>query len=188
MPRKYKITYPDKCINCNNKDTCSFNEVTAHGILLDCKAFYLVFCELEERCYVPFDNPEKMELHIDQYLAGKNDFLHPALVTNGILAAELAMKYLAFIEEGTFDCTHEIDHLYYALPNIHKDALSDLLKAKTYQNDDTLRLNLKQIRNHFVDWRYFFEKGSIGYNSFMTQFIHIICDYTIEISESIDNI
>lgn len=155
----------------------------AGGVLLDCKAFYTVFCELEERCHIPFDNSEKMKQYHEETDTGKRPFLTPAMITNGVLAAELALKALTLRETGTFDCIHDLEKLFYALPPIHKAALSDLVKKKTYQSDATLKSNLGLIRNFFVDWRYFFERENIGYSNFLPEFIHIVCDYALGVQD-----
>ena len=106
------------------------------------------------------------------------------MVTNGVLAAELALKALVLRETGTFDCIHYLDKLFYALPDNHRDALSSLIKEKAHQNDATLKTNLETISNFFQEWRYFFQRESIGYSNCLTEFIHIVCDYAIAEIES----
>ena len=110
--------------------------------------------------------------------------MQPALVTNGVLAAELALKALTLMETGTFDCIHNIDKLFCALPEKHKSALSELIKEKAQQSDETLKFNLEIISNFFVEWRYFFQFDAIGYSGFLLDFIHIVCDYAIGKIES----
>ncbi len=195
MTRKYVIEYPKKCQKCDKASDCEFlkplfqKPFDASGVLLDCKAFYTVFCELEERCRIPHVDPEKMQQYEDDYLAGERPYLTPAMVTNGVLAAELALKALTLRETGTFDCIHDLDKLFYALPEVHKTALSALIKEKSCQNDATLKTNLETISNFFQEWRYFFQHESIGYSGFLLVFIHIVCDYTIATIENaeIDN-
>lgn len=149
------------------------------GILLDCKAFYIAFCELEKHCRIPFGDLEKMNLYHEKNDAEKTQFLTPTMVTNGIFAAELALKALTLKETGAFDYIHEIDKLFYALPIKHKEALSKLVKIKTHQSDATLKCNLETISSFFVDWRYWFEKDDVGYSNFLLEFIHIVCDYAL---------
>lgn len=186
MPKKYEIKKPNKCYSCDKESDCEYlkqlfqKPYDASGISLDCKAFYIVFCELEDRCRIPFDDPTQMEQYLEETDAGKRPYLKPALVTNGVLAAELALKALTLKETGAFDCIHEIDKLFYALPENHKTALSALLKEKAHQNDETLKINLETISNFFVQWRYFFQSEAIGYSNFLLQFIHIVCDYAID--------
>ena len=103
------------------------------------------------------------------------------MITNGVLAVELAIKALTLKDTGTFDCIHSIDKLYYSLPSNHKTALTDLIKEKSHQNNETLKLNLETISNFFIEWRYFFESESIGYSDFLLEFIHIVCDYAINV-------
>lgn len=185
MPKKYEIKQPKKCHSCDKADSCQFLKLLfqkpydASSVLLDCKAFYIVFCELEERCSVPFADPEKMKLYHEETDFGKRPFLTPAMVTNGVLAAELALKALTLRETCTFDCIHDLDILFYALPDQHRDALASLIKEKAHQNDATLKTNLEMISNFFKEWRYFFQYESIGYSGFLLEFIHIVCDYAI---------
>ena len=181
MARKYVIKQPKKC----QTEDCEFLKLLfqkpfdASGVLLDCKAFYTVFCELEERCRIPFGDEEKMKQYHEKSDAGLRPYLDPAMVTNGVLAAELALKALTLQEFGSFDCIHDLDKLFYALPEEHKTALSSLIKEKSRQNDATLKKNLETISDFFVDWRYFFQHDSMGYSNFLPEFIHIVCDYAI---------
>ena len=53
MPKKYEIKQPERCKSCDKADKCDFlihlfqKPFDACGVLLDCKAFYIVFCDLE---------------------------------------------------------------------------------------------------------------------------------------------
>lgn len=189
MPKKYEIKQPKRCQSCDNAADCDFLKLLfqkpydASGALLDCKAFYIVFCELEERCRI-LDDPEEKKRYHEESDAGKRPFLTPAMVTNGVLAAELALKALTLGETGTFDCIHDLDKLFYALPEVHKTALSSLIKEKSCQNDATLKKNLETISLFFHKWRYFFQHETVGYTNSMTEFIHIVCDYAIAKIES----
>lgn len=184
-PKKYEIKQPKQCQRCDKASDCDYLKLLfqkpfdASGVLLGCKAFYTVFCELEERCRVPFGDPENMKQYHEDSNAGKRPFLDPAMVTNGVLAAELALKSLTLKETGTFDCIHDLSKLFYALPDKHREALSSLIKEKTHQNDASLKVNLEAISNFFVGWRYFFESESKGYSNFLPEFIHVVCDYAI---------
>ena len=183
-PKKYEIKQPKRCQSCDKAADCEFLKTLfqkpydASGVLLDCKAFYIVFCELEERCRIP-DDPEEKKRYHEESDVGKRPFLTPAMVTNGVLAAELALKALTLKETGTFDCFHDLDKLFYSLPENHRDALSNQIKEKAYQTDATMKTNLETISNFFQEWRYFFQRESIGYSGFLLEFIHIVCDYAI---------
>ena len=185
MSKKFVIKQPHKCQSCDKSSTCDYlrrlyqKPFDASGVMLDCKAFYAVFCELEERCRIPHDDLEKLQQYEDDYLTGKRPYLTPAMVTNGVLAAELALKALTLKETGTFDCIHDLDKLFYALPEEHKTALSAIIKEQSHQNEAILKTNLEIISNFFHKWRYFFQYESIGYSNFLTEFIHIVCDYAI---------
>ena len=189
-PEKYTIKDPRKCQYCDKATTCELLKMLhekpfdASGVILDCKAFYTVFKELEERCKIPFDDPEKMKKYHEETDAGTRPFLTPAMVTNGMLAVELAIKALTLKETGTFDCTHDIDLLFNALPDKHKTELSTMIKQQLHQTDDSLKFYLKTIKNYFVEWHYFFEKEHVGFTNFLTEFIYLVCDYAIK---EIDN-
>lgn len=184
MPKKYEIKQPKRCQSCDKAADCEFLKLLfqkpydASGVLLDCKAFYIVFCELEERCRIP-DDPEEKKRYHEESDAGLRPYLDPAMVTNGALAAELALKALTLKETGTFDCIHDLDKLFYALPETHKTALSSLIKEKSCQNDATLKKNLETIGIFFQKWRYFFQHETVGYTNFLPEFIHIVCDYAL---------
>lgn len=185
MPRKFELKPLNSCQSCDIASDCELlkhlfqKPYDASGVLLDCKAFYIVFCELEERCRIP-DDPEGKKRYHEESDAENRPFLTPAMVTNGVLAAELALKALILRETGTFDCIHYLDKLFYALPDNHRDVLSSLIKEKAHQNDATLKTNLETISNFFQKWRYLFESESVGYSNFLPEFIHIVCDYAFE--------
>lgn len=186
MSKKYRIKQPEICQKCAKVADCKFlkqlfqKPYDASDVLLDCKAFYIVFCKLEERCRIPFGDSEKMKQYHEESDAGERPFLTPAMVTNGVLAAELALKALILKEKGTFDCIHDLYDLFYALPEEHKVTLTSLIKEQSHQNEETLESNLETIKDFFPDWRYFFEKESIGYSNFLPEFIHVVCDYAIQ--------
>lgn len=188
-PNKYQLKAPKTFNSCEKAADCEFLKLLfqkpydASGVLLDCKAFYIVFCELEERCRIP-DDPEEKKRYYEEFDAGKRPFLAPAMVTNGVLAAELALKALAMKESGSFNCTHDLNALFYALPEEHRTALSTRIKKGSHQNDATLQYNLESIKDSFVNWRYSFQFDSIGYTNFLLEFIHIVCDYAIANIES----
>ena len=183
--KKYEIKALQRCEECDRAQDCQClkhlheRPYDASGVLLACKAFCTVFCELEERCRVPFDNSDAMRRFHEEMDAGKRPFLDPVLVTNGALAAELAMKALTLWETGSFECIHYLDELFFSLPNAHLDALPSLIKDKAHQDDETLEESLKMVRSFFVGWRHFFESDSIGYSGFLLEFIHIVCGYAM---------
>lgn len=184
--KQYEIRPLERCEKCDRVVECDYIR-TLHqypfdvgDILLDCKAFYIVFRELEERCRIPFGDVEKMRQYGEEVDRGGHPFLDPVMVVDGSLAVELAMKALTLRETGTFDCVHKLDKLFYSLPREHLNALSVLIKERAHQNDETLKVNLEMISDCFTEWRYFFQKDSVGYTEFLIEFIHIVCDYAIE--------
>ncbi len=108
-PRKYVIKDPDQCKTCNKASNCLFLQQLHQkpfdetGIILNCKAFYSVFRMLRDRdnAYSSDDSEEDRPV-----LKKGNDGicldLTPAMITNGMLAAELALKALTLKETGSF--------------------------------------------------------------------------------------
>lgn len=107
----------------------------------------------------------------------------PVMVTNGMLAVELALKALIYMETGDYKKTHKTDDLFYALPNNHKTELMKKLKEEAFQDEETLRFNLEQNKDNFELWRYFYESECVGFSSFTSAFIHIVCRYAIDIAK-----
>ncbi len=187
MTRKCQIQQqiPRKCYDCDKATNCIFLQkieekpYDVSGIILDCKAFYTVFCELERRICGSFEYPDDMSEYHEQKDLENRPYLTPAMITNGVLAVELALKALIFKDNGEFDCVHDIKRLFNSLPQLDKDTLSRILKEKTHQNDETLQTNLEIIKDFFEKWRYFFQEESLGYSGFLPEFIHIVCEYAI---------
>jgi hypothetical protein len=181
MPKNFHFERPPKCGACQNAEECCPESVTAEGILLCCKSFYYVYRDLDKKCCIPFDKVDKMQ-HI-MGIPEDKPFLDPAMLTNGTLAVELALKYLTFLETNTFECTHRLDDLFYELPEVHRIPLSKLLKEKARQDDESLRINLEQSANLFQEWRYFFQRDAVGYSHSLLDFVHITCEYALEYAD-----
>ena len=157
--------------------------MSAKEIVVDCEGFYYIFKELEKfEKYPAFDG--NIEKHTEEMLAYEKThdglpYLTPPLIVNGALAAELALKFLSFKENSEFECTHNLQRLFELLPDCHKTILTEIICKQAHQNEDTLKLNLSNIKNLFEDMRYFFSKESVGYSGFFYDFVHIVCDYAI---------
>lgn len=174
-----------KCLKCEHISQCQSNDntFTESEILIDCEAFYYVFKYLE--------NIEKRPIldgDIDEFTKAVQSyeekhkafpFLTPPLVANGTLAVELALKFLIFKGAGAFDCTHNLKELYGQLPEPHKSTLTNLICTQAHQNSQTLDSCLTNIANLFEEFRYFFEKHTLGFTGFLMEFIHIVCDYAL---------
>lgn len=174
-----------RCPKCEHLNQCQSNDTsyTAHKILIDCEAFYYVFKYLEDIEKRPIfeGNIDKFTKAVQRYEERHIDipFLIPPLVANGTLAVELALKFLIFKENGAFNCTHNLKELYGQLPEPHKSTLTNLICIQAHQNFQTLDFNLTNIANLFENFRYFFEKRTLGFTSFLKEFICIICDYAL---------
>lgn len=193
-PRVFSGTMIDtnnKCKECEKKDECtkSNQKLTAYGILLDCEGFYYVFSNLEkieERPKISNDI-EQNRKEIDEYIQKRENipFLTPPLVTNGALALELAMKFLIFYENKKFECGHNLAVLFSQIPEVHRKVLMRKIYQEMFQNEITFNDNIRNIANIFTDYRYFFEHESIGYSSFFTDLVHLVCDYAISMKDNL---
>lgn len=189
----YKKIYKDcptpklACNVCKYNKSC--NEMIAKGIFIDCKSFYYVFCWADKEDKVPlFDgNQEKFDAELDKYFEKRmqqpNLFIPKC--TNGAFAAELALKFLWLTEDKHYDDIHNLYDLFYQLPEIHKVELADRIKKQAYQDDQTLKSQLKMFSNMFVKSRYFFEHKSFGSNGFFDNFVKIVCEYAFEVGKEI---
>lgn len=181
----------EKCTSCDHRDECirSNQALTAYGILIDCEAFYYVFCEIERAEQLPiFDSDiDKYKKEFAEYYEVYKSipFLMPALMTNGALAFELAMKFLIFNENGEFECGHDLAALFSQMPKLHSEKIKQRVYKELVQDENTFIRNMEQISNVFVDGRYFFEHEGVGYTSFFTGLVHITCDYVLLMKEKI---
>ena len=168
------FTTQERCLNCNQLEQCKHNDqsLTAKEIVLDCEGFYYVFKKLEQ-----FEQRPKFNDNLKEYRDAITvyeekhmgvPFLSPTLVVNGALAAELALKFLIFKENGEFDCIHNLQKLFEQLPACHKATLTEIIYQQAHQNEETLRINLPNIANLFEDYRYIFGKEHIGFSNFLT--------------------
>ena len=184
----------EKCLDCKQLEQCKRNDqsLTTKEIVLDCEGFYYVFKKLEQ-----FEQRPKFDGNLEEYkdavaVYGEKHlgvpFLSPALVVNGALAAELALKFLMFKENGKFDCIHNLQKLFEQLPDCHKATLTKIIYQQAHQNEESLRINLPNIANLFEDYRYFFGKEHIGFSNFFNDFVHIACDYAISLKPEDDDL
>jgi len=184
------FTPMEKCKHCERFAECSTMEndkmVETKCILIGCAGFYYVFRQLKVLHKRPLYNgdPEKHRAELLAYEKeheGVPDLMSP-LVVNGAFAAELALKFLIFKEDGEFDCIHNLRTLFEHLPDCHKVSLTEALYQQAHQNAEKLGFNLKNISNLFVDFRYAFSKDRIGYTNFFSEFVHILCDYVLALA------
>ncbi|MBC5747243.1 hypothetical protein H8Z78_05155 [Dysosmobacter sp. NSJ-60] len=175
-----------KCSGCSRLDECKGTDLSpfaAKLILWDCESFYFTFKQLEEMEKRPvFDgNLAKHIREMRQYEASHRNIpdLTSPLIVNGTLATELALKFLIYKENGTFDCIHDLKMLYEYLPEPHKTILTDCLCSQAYQSPETLEFQLTNIAKDFETFRYSFEQQYLGYSNFLLDFIRIVCDYAL---------
>lgn len=189
-PRKFcgtTFTLKKKCEHCPKKDDCIKGDKvsTAKEILIDCEAFYYVFKELEKfETYPRLDGDvEKHKQDMIEYEEKHKGvpMLTPPLIANGTLAAELALKFLVFKENGEYECGHHLQFLFNQLTEPHKTVLIERICNEAHQNETTLTENLNNISKLFEDFRYFYEHEILGYSNFLNDFIHIVCDYAISL-------
>lgn len=179
------FTPKEKCRNCKHLERCRNGDslLTAKVIMLDCEEFYYIFKKLEEYERHPIFDGD-MERYKDQIYAYEAEHrgvppLTAPFIVNGALAAELALKFLIFKENGEFDCIHDLQRLFESLPSCHKTPLTGIICQQAHQNEETLQDNLSNIKNLFEDMRYFFSCESVGFSGFFVEFVHIVCNYAI---------
>lgn len=174
-----------KCATCEQFEQCHNrnNILTGRQMVVVCEGFYYLFKRLEEFDKLPAfgESIEKNQEFMDEYERQHEGIpsLRSPLVVNGALAAELALKFLIFMEKGSYECIHNLQHLFEQLPNCHKDVLTEMIYKQAHQNKETLKVNLANIANLFEDFRYSFGKEQLGYSGFFYEFVHIVCDYVI---------
>ena len=179
-----------QCSSCERLAQCRENQffVTMDNILFDCKGFYHVFKKIEEFNSYPFFDGGDMETYIQEVnLYEERHQSVPCLLmaeaANGALAAELALKYLIFRENHSFDCIHDLKELFYRLPEPHMTVLTNKIYTELCQAAWSLDKNLQQISDIFEHARYSFSRNAnFGFTNFFTGFVHIICDYTLSLS------
>ena len=160
-----------KCQSCDKSDDCEFlkhlfqKPYDASGVILDCKAFYYVFCDLEERCCVHIKDSEKKRQYYIDLEEGKQPFLDPAMITNGVLAVELALKALTFQETGTFDFPFGVLEVQKTDENLYSFVINGCKVEKAFtlpvcvrniQNGDkifTAQKDYKKVVDIFKDWQ-----------------------------------
>lgn len=183
------------CDDCPKRQGCprNYNDFTAKEILVDCEGFYHVFKKLEEfEAYPwkpdPYRDNEEFERDMLKYEEKHKGIPHltPPMVVNGTLAAELALKFLIFKENGEFECGHNLKLLFNQLTEPHRTVLLERIYKEAHQNADTLEMNLQNISNLFEKYRYFYEYRSVGYTNFLNDFIHITCDYAISLKAEVE--
>lgn len=180
MSKKYiKLENSVSAVEMNKYGKQNVIKSIAKGILMDCEGFYYTYCHLEEENKVPFDDDKKIDEYINKRINGNVPSLIAVEAVTGAFAVELALKYLTFIEKEAYLKSHNLEVLYMDLPDKHKNTLESKFYAQALQNATTLSVNLKAIANIFEDWRYFYNKRSIGVPGFFKDFVHIICDYAL---------
>lgn len=187
MPRMriFNPSISDSCEHCAHQEHCTKeHDVTAHAVLVDCRSFYFVYCRLEEINRMPTytGDHKKYETEIDSFVQMQIELpcLDIPQVTNGALAAELAIKFLTFRETNTFYQIHDLEQLFAALPEIHKTELLSRIKVQAHQTDENFLSQLHQFANCFDEYRYFFERESVAITGLFNQFVKIVCEYALE--------
>ena len=171
---KERIFKINKCKRCHKKNVdFACYACTANIILLDCKAFYKLFCNLEK--YI-FNSSAQYEEDVSLYSI-------PAVV-NGALAAELAIKFLILRDGSGFELTHNLENLFNALPKQDKKLISEKIITVSAQNNKTLNENIHRISNIFNEYRYFFQEDHVGCTNFFCEFVNIVCNYALSLEEN----
>ncbi len=113
----------------------------------------------------------------------------PVAATNGFFAVELYLKLIYSFDyweknerikvepsnSTQFSNGHNLKELYVCIDDNSK---TEIMKLLPDFNKEQLLENLEKYRDGFMEWRYFFEKGSIeGDFSFLSKFLKALCSY-----------
>ena len=133
--------------------------------------------------YVEITDTLDMNSAIELLSAIENDDVIKMAVCTMDESAELAMKYLFFRDN---DCSfkslrgHDLYELYYKIPQSDRNIIQDKLETGKRLENKTVDESIKELRNHFVDFRYAFERfDGLGINVFFKTFVCTICDYAL---------
>lgn len=170
------------CKSCDIKENCDLQ--INHQILEDCRGFYYTYRLLLDESIHPYfthtkeEFMEKVERNVDKC---DQPLLFYVILTNGAVAAELAMKYLIFRNKHDFKEYHRLDLLFEdLLPTDQKEILSKI-KYQTGTNDESFKKALKTFSETFVKARYFFDTENTGINNLFDDFVRVVCDYAVDV-------
>lgn len=97
-------------------------------------------------------------------------------------AIELLVKALHF-SDGVTARGHKLNELYRALPaHLRTRVRSAVDKRVPYSDDATFDARLDEHANAFVEWRYFYERGTGSFNS---QFCSALADAIVEVGHEL---
>lgn len=172
------------CKTCGIKDNC---ELQIHHQLLEaCKGFYYTYKLLLEETRHPIFTHSQEELE-EKINRNSDKWDQPQLfyviLTNGALAAELAIKFLTFQQKHNFIEDHKLDVLFNDLPPKDQNEILSRIKQQTGIDRKLFREMLKNFSDAFVKARYFFAQEENGISNLFDDFVRIVCEYAVEVYE-----
>lgn len=170
------------CKTCGIKDNCELQ--IHHQLLEDCKGFYYTYKLLLEETRHPIftHSQEELEEKINRN-AYKWDQpqLFYVILTNGALAAELAIKFLTFHQKHGFIEDHKLDVLFNDLPPKDQNEILSRIKQQTGIDRKLFKEMLKNFSDAFKKARYFFAQEEKGISNSFDDFVRIVCEYAVEV-------
>ena len=170
------------CKTCGIKDNCELQ--IHHQLLEDCKGFYYTYKLLLEETRHPIftHSQEELEEKINRN-AYKWDQpqLFYVILTNGALAAELAIKFLTFHQKHDFIEDHKLDVLFNDLPPKDQNEILSRIKQQTGIDRKLFKEMLKNFSDAFKKARYFFAQEEKGISNSFDDFVRIVCEYAVEV-------
>ena len=166
------------CAECGMNSDCSLQ--TCYQILVACKGFYytyrLLLSDTRDPIFVRTakERKEKLESNANK---GDQPPLMYAIVANGAMAAELALKYLAFHEHHEFAQSHKLDVLLAGLAVKDREAIQSEFELRTGVSMGVFKKSLEGFSNAFNEARYFFSYGNKGISFHFDDFVRIVCEY-----------
>ena len=157
-----------------------------HQLLEDCKGFYYTYKLLLEETRHPIfthsqeELAEKIERNVDKW---DQPMLFYVILTNGALAAELAIKYLTFRRKHDFVEDHKLDLLFDDLPLKDQKEILSRVKRQTGIDREVFEKILGNFANTFMKARYFFSQEENGVSNTFDDFVRIVCEYAVEVQK-----
>lgn len=123
------------------------------NILIEAEAFYRIgvvaFKEMEDAIKEDGEFLQKIKIF-------------PAIV-NTALACELYLKNLLFEKEGYIKKEHRLNELFNKLDDTVKRIIKEtIISSKEAYTSESFDMDLINISNAFVDWRYYYEPEKTG--------------------------
>lgn len=171
------------CTACAGNSDCVLQ--TSHQILVASKGFFYTYeLLLKDSAYPWFVRSQEERARRLRESVDKLDqpsLLH-AIVVNGSMATELALKYLTYRDAREFVQTHRLDLLLNNLPSKDRQEILSRLEKRAGMSEEVCEKAIAIFSNAFTEARYFFSPGNNKGISFLfDDFVRVVHEYAIEV-------